>query len=116
MLSPERWRIVERLFHEALARPPADRTGFVESGCGGDLGVKSEVESLLAAESSASATRASLAGKVASDWAGASAAPSLVGREVDGYRVLALLGAGGMGEVYLAHEPALDRRAALKLL
>ena len=41
---------------------------------------------------------------------------SLIGQQIGSYKILSLLGAGGMGEVYLAYDPRLDRRVAVKLL
>jgi len=43
-------------------------------------------------------------------------AQSLVGQQVGPYKIDSLLGVGGMGEVYLAQDPRLDRAIALKIL
>jgi TolB-like protein len=115
VLTNERWQIVERLFHEALACPAPHRRAFVDSSCGDDVELRSELESLLEAEGAAD-SRAALAESAAATWAAETAPPPIIGREVDGYRILSLIGAGGMGEVYLAEELALGRRVALKLL
>jgi len=113
VLTPERWQIAERIFNEAVSRPAGQRTAFVESACGGDEELKQEVASLLQADAQDSSAYESLAAHIAADWAGP---PPVVGREVGGYRVTALLGAGGMGETYLAEDAALGRRVALKFL
>ncbi len=114
MLTPERWAIVERVFHEALSYPAHARSAFLDSSCGNDVELRSEVDSLLLADSAA-VSRASLAPHVAADWA-AGSGESLIGRDVDSYHVVSLLGAGGMGEVFLADDRSLGRRVALKLL
>lgn len=115
MLTPDRWRRVEALFDEALARPEADRPAFVAARCAGEPELQREIESLLAADAGPDAG-AALIGDAASDWAAGDDRGSLVGRDIDGYRVISLLGAGGMGEVYVARELALRRQVALKLL
>src|SRR5262245_41978366 len=40
----------------------------------------------------------------------------MLGSQLGRYKILSLLGAGGMGEVYLAYDPHLDRRVAIKVL
>src|SRR6516165_2482099 len=42
--------------------------------------------------------------------------PLAPGTKLDGYEIIALLGAGGMGEVYRARDPALKREVAIKIL
>jgi eukaryotic-like serine/threonine-protein kinase len=112
MLSPERWQVVEQVFHQALAIPIESRAEFLTSSCGNDDELRREVESLLESSGDWDAGHAVIA-EAASGWA---AAEALIGRRVAGYEVLSLLGAGGMGEVFLAEDPTLGRRAALKLL
>lgn len=74
MLTPERWEAVERIFHDALAYAPSKRTQFIDSGCGDDAELKSEVESLLAESDGHS--RSGIAVVVAADWAAAGQPPA----------------------------------------
>ena len=47
-MTSERWREVERLYHEALEREASERAAFLASACGDDAGLRAEVESWLA--------------------------------------------------------------------
>ena len=46
-MNPERWQQIEELYHAALERAESERAGFLEQACGGDEGLRGEVESLL---------------------------------------------------------------------
>src|SRR5215510_12449377 len=48
-MNPERWQRVQRLFEEALAQPAEARRAFIVSACGGEVELKDELLSLLAA-------------------------------------------------------------------
>ena len=115
-MTPERWHEVERLLHGALERTPAERAAFLDAASGGDASLRAEVESLLA---SAPGAEGYLEGGAVEDAAALleqTEPPPLVGSRLGSYVIEARLGAGGMGEVYLAHDDRLDRKVALKLL
>jgi tetratricopeptide (TPR) repeat protein/tRNA A-37 threonylcarbamoyl transferase component Bud32 len=91
-MTPERWQHVKRLFDAALERPAAERTGFLLIACGEDSGLRNEVETLIAAYAGAESRY---------ETSPLSADPML-GRQLGPYRILKLLGGGGMGSIYLA--------------
>jgi eukaryotic-like serine/threonine-protein kinase len=124
MMKPERWQEIEELFHSALQREPGERAAFLNEACIGDPELGRQVQALLAslAEAGDFIEQSPLAGAISSvvqkssDDASQETNLLLKGRRIDHYEIQSLLGAGGMGEVYLARDLMLDRPVALKML
>ena len=116
-MTPERWARVKTLYEAARARRPQDRSTFLTRECDGDTDLQLEVESLLD-QPVGTEEFVSLVGgpvPVAGAPAGDVTAP-LVGRRLGPFEVGSLLGRGGMGEVYRAHDTKLGRDVAIKVL
>src|SRR6516162_7575605 len=112
----ERWRRIEEVCQAALDRDPAERPAFIAAACGGDSGLRRDVEALLGKETAAAGFLTAPLAAVAADAIGSVAGSSLIGRRLGVYEVVGALGAGGMGEVYRARDTELERDVAFKVL
>lgn len=124
----QRFKRLEHLFHSAKMMDGMARASYLDRVCGSDDALRREVEALLAAQPLAddflSIPATDLeARRRARDLAQQSfenklsvKAESLIGRAINQYEIVKLLGVGGMGEVWLAEDTHLKRKVALKLL
>lgn len=119
MITHDRWQRIKEIFQSAQEKTPTERIEFLDEVCGDDKSIREEVEALLTADDSnedfLSAPAYEFAAGMLSDEE-PYVSEFTNGQRVGRYTILCPLGAGGMGQIYLAQDDQLGRKIALKMI
>jgi serine/threonine-protein kinase len=113
------WRSrVKELFQAARERRPEERSAYLAEACGDNAELRRELESLLIEHDrqGTAAPAPADSSPAARERAEKPPGDPLVGATLGRYRILGVVGKGGMGTVYEAEDPELRRKVALKVL
>ena len=118
-MEATRWKQIDDLFDAALDLPEAEREAFLSEKTNGDDELKNKLLKLLKATTTADFMEKSAMGIAARNLADEQTVviePNFIGQMLGTYRIERQIGAGGMGEIYLAADEKLNRKVALKIL
>ena len=117
-MQPERSEWFAELVEHAFELEGAQRTTFLAQACGDDLELRTEVEALLQEEERAAKLMSTPAAEFGAELLrdGATIGELNTSEMLGDYRIISLLGEGGMGEVYLADDTHFGRQVAIKLI
>src|SRR5215467_12158408 len=115
MTARERHHLVGDIFHAALQLEPSRRDEYLRQACLGDDMLRSEVELLLSANDQAGDFIEKPV-NFSNAFVSPNDADLLLGKRINQYKIVSLLGQGGMGVVYRAEDSKLMREVAIKVL
>ncbi len=115
-MADDNWQKVREIFDSALRRRPEERRRFVKEVCRDNKSLLVEVESLLSSHYSAESFMETPAVAKVADVIEAETKKLEIGKCFGRYQIIEQIGAGGMGEVYLARDTRLERKTAIKIL
>ncbi len=113
-MNSERWQQIEQIYYNVIASSLTSRSALLDQLCSDDPEMRREVESLLDAREHAGSFLS--AAQLQDHFEQLIPEERLVGQTLGHYQIVSAIGAGAMGEVYLARDTRLDRRVALKVL
>jgi serine/threonine protein kinase len=118
-METDRFHLIKEIFQAVLERRPEEREAFLAIACGGDDGLRLDVEALLMQQTENFLETPAIE-KHARLLAGRDSPEETfqlqTGESISHYRIVSSLGRGGMGEVYLAEDLHVERKIAIKLL
>lgn len=117
-MKTQRWERTKELLEGAIRLAPGQRQAYLDSACGPDGDLRSEVESLLAShEAAGSQFLAEAAPELLDLTSSTDSFRSRLNQVIGHYRLVEEIGRGGMGQVWLAEQTApVQRQVALKLI
>ncbi|HET6975068.1 MAG TPA: protein kinase [Pyrinomonadaceae bacterium] len=116
MITHDSWQRIKEIFQSAQQLTAAERVNFLDQACGDDVSIREEVEALLTADESNDDFLTAPAYEFAADILAGAESEFTSGHKIGPYTILCPLGAGGMGQIYLAEDTKLRRKVAIKLI
>ncbi len=113
-MDPDRWQRIKAIYWQAMDRLGDERQIFVRGQCGGDEELEAEVMKLVSAGAVTSDEIDSIVEGAKQDWSES----SVRNQQVGPYRLLEVIGQGGMGQVYLAEraDDEFEQQVAIKMV